>query len=151
MPRARGRVSGNSQQSSGAPIPRESLPNGWVRWQYGCPLACLVGHFPDQCRWQSLPVWYQLVEQGDKEFPVTVLLAVRVRWLGVTFSGPMPLVIDMTLTGPLNLGPETPTGRGNRWKPPETLINLTLSTFSLGELCMEPTNYYDPDSKGYHW
>ena len=29
--------------------------------------------------------------------------------LGVTFSGLMPLVIDMTLTGPLNLGPETPT------------------------------------------
>ena len=78
-----------------------------------------------------------------------MLQAVRVRWLGVvTFSVPMPLVIDMTLAGPLNLGPETPTGGGNRWKPPETLINLTLSTFSQGELCMEPSNY-DPDSKGY--
>ena len=46
--------------------------------------------------------------------------AVRVRWfawldLGVTFSGLMLLVIDMTLTGPLNLGPETPSGKGNRW------------------------------------
>ena len=72
--------------------------------------------------------------------------------LGFTFSGLMPLVIDMTLTGPLNLGPETPTLEeetvGNRAR--DTLINLTLSTFSLSlrELCMEPTEY-NPDSRGY--
>ena len=39
--------------------------------------------------------------------------------LGVTFSGRMPLVIDMTLTGSLNRGPETPSERGNRWSREE--------------------------------
>ena len=92
------------------------------------PLACLVGRY--LFRWQSLRVWYELREPGDKQCPVTVcpvLQAVRVRWLGVTFSGPMPLVIDMTLTGPLNLGPETPTGRGNRWKLRQKLQLISLS------------------------